>query len=436
MKFGNTEIGGMSFGSIRIGGAKFGDKLVFSPGGGPTPSLPKLYGRLVFDGTAYINTGLFLPENGSIRTYVRCSGARAQGFFSANAVIDGANSSVLLIRNTATGNNGIYYGKYDSKTDLANGGTIALNSHLNFNIWITPKAFAAGDKIKTFTRGSTPPTSQIYIAPSSTNRFKGAMETFYIYDSAAANVTTLNGFSGLPPVYTLRPCMYNGQCGYWVVETGTFLGNSNPNGGTLSVEGESGYFLNRNISIIGDSISTYNDPEYKYDSYPMYYPLYDVTNVNLTYWKKLMLAQNATLEVNLSYSGGTVATRSGYLSLCDRVPLIGSCDTVIIALGTNDSANQLPLGDYSYGKSIAELDETYFREAYIKGIKMIKEIDSTIEIVCAIFSMGADYRNSIIAIAQNYGLKVVDCGNDYAKCQGVHPSAAGMEHIFNNFLYL
>lgn len=195
------------------------------------------------------------------------------------------------------------------------------------------------------------------------------------------------------------------------------------------------YFQGKNIAIIGDSISTYNAEGYKYDSYSMYYPYGEVNSVEYTYWKKLMNDENATLEVNLSYSGSCACSRSGYVSLNDRIGLIGNADTVIIALGTNDSAQSKPLGDYLYDASYSELGETNFREAYIKGIKGLLAANPNITIVCAIFSMGDDYRNSIKAIAQHYNLKWIDCGNNYSKVQGVHPNIAGMIEIEKHFLY-
>lgn len=195
------------------------------------------------------------------------------------------------------------------------------------------------------------------------------------------------------------------------------------------------YFRGKNLAIIGDSISTYSAEGYKYDSYSMYYPYGEVNSVEYTYWKMLMNDENATLEVNLSYSGSCACSRSGYVSLNDRIGLVGNADTVIIALGTNDSAQAKPLGDYLYDTPYSDLGETNFREAYIKGIKGLLAANPNIDIVCAIFSMGADYRSSIKTIAAHYNLKCIDCGNDYAKVQGVHPNISGMEEIEHHFLY-
>lgn len=56
MKFGNTNIGGMSFGSTKIGGAKFGNTLVFQPGGQPQPvMIPYIRGGA---NGSYIDTGI------------------------------------------------------------------------------------------------------------------------------------------------------------------------------------------------------------------------------------------------------------------------------------------------------------------------------------------------------------------------------------------
>lgn len=196
------------------------------------------------------------------------------------------------------------------------------------------------------------------------------------------------------------------------------------------------YFRNKKISIIGDSISTYNATGYKYDSYSMYYPSGDVDSVDETYWKMLMDYENATLEVNLSYSGSrTTNTDSSKPSLCDRTSLIGNCDVVIIAMGTNDSTNNVSLGNYSYDTATSSLSEATFRDAYIKGIKQIKEANPNVDIVCLILQMKDAYVQSIRTIASHYNLKVVECVT-YPYANLVHPTASGMKKIFNEFLYI
>lgn len=197
------------------------------------------------------------------------------------------------------------------------------------------------------------------------------------------------------------------------------------------------YFRNKKIAIIGDSISTYDQDGYKYDSYRMYYPAGDVDTVDETWWKRLMDTENCTLDVNLAYSGSFSSNyNQNYPTFYDRTGLITDAEVIIVAIGTNDSSNSVPLGNFDYTTVPSNLDMSKFRESYIKGIRSLMTLYPSASIVCAIFSMGSDYRESIKTIAEHYGLDVVDCGNDYEKYTTVHPNANGMIQIYSNFLYI
>lgn len=403
-------------------------------GGSPTPPGPVIepvfYDYLFFDGTAYIDTDFTPPANAS---FLCSMGMETLKGGQRMFVVPAANSTNIgaYISSQSTANNRAWLMYYGGSSAASNNKTLAW-SYQSFAFFLTPKGFGHGSVFNSFTKGSNAPSGPLVLGQSYNHTgqpYTGRMGTFYVYGDDAQNVQDSSGFSNYTPVATFRPCTYNGVPGMWHVETSTFCGNT-AGAGKL---GPTGYFYNKKISIIGDSISTYDEEGYKYDSYTMYYPRDTVDAVNKTWWKQFLDGTNASLAVNLSYSGSTVVTRSGYPSLCDRTSLIGNCDVVIIALGTNDSALSLPLGDYSYDKTIAQLDETYFREAYIKGIKQIQENSPGVEIICAILSMNADYRTSITEIASHYGLKCIDCGNNYAKGQGVHPSYIGMCEIARPF---
>lgn len=191
------------------------------------------------------------------------------------------------------------------------------------------------------------------------------------------------------------------------------------------------------LSIIGDSISTYNEEGYKIEGYKTYYPNYDVNDVKKTYWGRLLENNHGEIEVNASWSGScitNVRADSGYPSLCDRIPLIGNPDTIIIALGTNDSNDKASIGDYNYDASIAELDESKFAQAYIKGIKMIQSTYPHARIICAIFKMGDSYRTAIKIIADYYGLEIIDASSYQSVGDNKHPSFNGMIEISNKFV--
>lgn len=186
------------------------------------------------------------------------------------------------------------------------------------------------------------------------------------------------------------------------------------------------YFQSRSLSIIGDSISTYKD--YIIDSYKSHYPADDVNSVQKTYWKRIMDIVGGEIEVNASYASSTVTNKrqsAGYPSLCDRVNVLGNPDTIIIALGTNDSTDNVPLGDYDFDSNVSELDEQYFRNAYIKGIKMLQSAYPSAKLILISFSMGDDYKESIAFIANHYDLPYIDC-SDNDTYDGKHPSYSGM----------
>lgn len=186
------------------------------------------------------------------------------------------------------------------------------------------------------------------------------------------------------------------------------------------------YFQSRSLSIIGDSISTYKD--YIIDGYKSHYPADDVNSVQKTYWKRIMDIVGGEIEVNASYASSTVTNKrqsAGYPSLCDRANVLGNPDTIIIALGTNDSTDNVPLGDYDFDSNASELDEQYFRNAYIKGIKMLQSAYPSAKLILISFSMGNDYKESIAFIANHYDLPYIDC-SDNDTYDGKHPSYSGM----------
>ena len=187
------------------------------------------------------------------------------------------------------------------------------------------------------------------------------------------------------------------------------------------------------LSIIGDSISTYDGTGI--DGYNMYYPREDVDHVSKTYWGRLLMNGSGTLEVNASYSGSCVSSNRnsvGYPSLCDRVSLLGNPDTIIIALGTNDSNNEVPIGEFTYDADMDSLDESYFASAYIKGVKMIQQSYPEARIICLIFmDMAQLYRNAIKDIASHFSLECVDIKYFESLGDEKHPSFKGMVYIAN-----
>lgn len=197
---------------------------------------PVFYNKLVFDGNAYIVTDIIPPTKGSfVSRFGNESIKGVQRVFFCNA-----ESSTLIGLNYGTGTTSntrrinYYYGK---------NGVVLTNKDLNFSVmeydtFLTPKMIFINDRSYTYNEGSNSAIGFLVLGqhpnPTTTPPYSGTMETFYIYGSNAMDVSSLAGFLDYTPVYTLRPCTYNGEAGMWCVETNRFYGNS-AGLGTLTV---------------------------------------------------------------------------------------------------------------------------------------------------------------------------------------------------------
>lgn len=195
--------------------------------------------------------------------------------------------------------------------------------------------------------------------------------------------------------------------------------------------------IGKKVSIIGDSIDTFNQSGYKIDGYNMYYPSQGVTTVEQTWWYKVIKACGASLEVNASWSGSRVTNTHSdpnYPDFYDRVEVIGNPDLIFVTLGTNDSSNSVSLGEYDFETTYTSLSESTFRTAYIKGVKGLQTEYPDALIVCISEKMGDAYRESVRYIAQELGVKFIDA-SDYVGSSGVHPGPFGMDQIARLVLF-
>lgn len=211
-------------------------RAMIASGGSPTPPPPSLvfYDRLVFDGTAYIETGITPPEDASflVRLGNETLKATQRGFNcpTANGVI-GMNYANGTTSTTRFFN--IYYGQSSA---------VSTNRFLAFSttsyyFFLTPKRFGWGSTAYTITRGAENPSGHLSLGSNNAHTgqaYTGRMGIFKIYGSDAQNCASTTDFANYTPVYTLRPCTYNGEAGMWCEETSTFYGNT-AGAGTLSV---------------------------------------------------------------------------------------------------------------------------------------------------------------------------------------------------------
>lgn len=196
-------------------------------------------------------------------------------------------------------------------------------------------------------------------------------------------------------------------------------------------------YAGKKLSIIGDSIDTFNQSGYKIDGYAMWYPRDGITNVEQTWWKKVINASGMTLEVNASFSGSRVtdtAPDSSFPDFYDRVSLIGNPDVIFVTLGTNDSNNDVDLGEYDFNTIYTSLSESTFRTAYIKGLKALQATYPNAQITCISEKMKDAYKESIVHIADVLGVSFIDA-SDYVGANGSHPGEYGMRQIASTVLY-
>ena len=215
-------------------------RAMIAEGGSPTPPPPPTptivyHDRIRFDGTAYIQTDLVVPTNGSVRVSAGGETRKGnQGIFNAT---DGTNVCFGIWMTTATdATKRVYAHRYGTTTTDSTRVTIN-NYTTRASLFLTPNRWGYSTNPYNATAGTNVPTNGIRLGSTSQSyAYTGALGWFYIYDSSAQNATDWADLrDNYTPVYTLRPCEYNGEVGYICDETGTFYGNS-AGEGTLSYE--------------------------------------------------------------------------------------------------------------------------------------------------------------------------------------------------------
>ena len=239
------------------------------------------------------------------------------------------------------------------------------------------------------------------------------------------------------------------------------------------------YLAGKYVSVLGDSISTYegvcNDPEsnshtvnnvagYRDEGY---YKNDDISSVNQTWWMRSINDFSMRLLVNHASGSGTLLTRVSngtlpayYDEKCanlhdDTGTNAGSLPEIIaVYIGVNDGSRKQPAG------SLAEIDFdslirgnaqegfTYgtpvtMAEGYAVMLHKMQQAYPGVEIFLFTIPRNNDpvpsYADVIREVADYYGARVVDLynsvltGNGTYFFDGVHPNAAGMEIISDLF---
>lgn len=222
----------------------------------------------------------------------------------------------------------------------------------------------------------------------------------------------------------------------------------------LVKETEDFFLSGKKISILGDSISTFSGMIPSGNA--KFYPTGDVQTRAVCWWNRLLSLCRAKLEINQSWSGSRITTTGsqGVAFIDDsRIKALGSPDVIFVFGGTNDFGQSGPaqLGDFVKVNN-GDKDKTKFRPAYQYLVETLQATYPLAEIVLLVplqrtsfglFGNNAqgwnyqDLKESIITIADMYGVKYVDlskCGINQGNLSaftidGLHPNVKGMEKI-------
>lgn len=238
--------------------------------------------------------------------------------------------------------------------------------------------------------------------------------------------------------------------------------------GTTEVsDGENVSLQGLSLSILGDSLSTYEGwiPSECTNFFPMDGELTDVSE---TWWMQLLTHTGMELCSNNSSAGCTCAGDSLYTGevkygcSTDRISLLTGSqgkmpDVIIVFMGTNDLLKGVPLGDNDGTRLVEEGKIDNFSDAYTLILdKLASEYPMAQVYCCGLHPVGdwgtkqpfellinydgltaEDYSKQIELIAGNKGVPYIDlyhCGIEVDNLQqmtsdGVHYTPLGMSYV-------
>ena len=199
----------------------------------------------------------------------------------------------------------------------------------------------------------------------------------------------------------------------------------------------------RTISILGDSISTYEGFT------PMGYDFYDrytrreagISSVEDTWWMQVIRAMGGRLGYNHSISGSTV---SGNISLSgtsgirqQALAINGSPDVILLYMGSNDWAYSVLPEEFeqAYASMLTSLKKLYpFAKIYAATLLRGKDVEDP---QMRFFNIDRCvsprvYSRIIRKCIEKCDVELVDLEKyqeEYASIDGVHPNADGMKTI-------
>ena len=189
-------------------------------------------------------------------------------------------------------------------------------------------------------------------------------------------------------------------------------------------------FTGKKISILGDSISTFDGyipKDYKY-FYPQ--PYGDVRNIYQTWWMKVINGLGGGLYINNAYGGSTVCNFDEFSTSNDkRLETLrineNNSDVLLIFMGTNDCASKY-------------VNVNTFKEAYMTMLYKLKTISPNSEIILINLPISKLYNkdfqyelNQVIRkCAEDFNYQLIDIsGLDMTNelIDSAHPNSNGMK---------
>nr|WP_308626247.1 SGNH/GDSL hydrolase family protein [uncultured Eisenbergiella sp.] len=238
---------------------------------------------------------------------------------------------------------------------------------------------------------------------------------------------------------------------------------------TIGSSNVSTQYTGLSLSILGDSISTFND--YIYSDYNIFYPNSGaIPMVEGTWWHQVLTFTGMELGSNASSSNTNVTGNSlaadgsapgcSFRRIMDLKKADGSSpDIIIIYMGVNDFARDIPVGNFQTPSVQSEGVPSTFSNAYELMLQKIKILYPNASIYCCtLFARDpglrepktnipvnrngntiTDFNKQIRSIATAYGAHIIDvynCGITYDNLSvftsdGVHPNLPGAQLLAN-----
>ena len=194
------------------------------------------------------------------------------------------------------------------------------------------------------------------------------------------------------------------------------------------------------FSILGDSYSTFRGYLFP-DSNESYYPADNVDSVEKTWWGLLATEQKMLLMQNNSYSGTYVCNSEKASetlrrnSFINRMSNLARASVIFIFGATNDSWNNVEIGEYVYENWDEESLKT-FRPAFAYMIDYILKNHLGSKVVVLKnppVSNGTGFTqeisDSIDEICKHYNIDALS--PNISKAANAHPNAVGMKNIYD-----